>query len=83
METTNSRAAHMSQKKHRRWLGQTKRTKGERGARSYAKYSIERGGGAVRKARRWLMLVTGGLPERWVTDEMRERHIHPRSLRRA
>ena len=41
-------------------------------------YQIWRGGSPPRKVARWL--ARAGIDERFVTDEMRARHVHPRHL---
>ncbi len=42
-------------------------------------YQVWRGGSPPRKVARWL--ARAGIDERFVTDEMRARHVHPRHLR--
>ena len=49
--------------------------------RSPHAYNVHRGSAPPRKVRRWLAR-SGGDDPRFVTDAMRERHVHPRHLRR-
>ena len=48
-------------------------------SRSPYAYQVWRGGSPPRKVARWL--ARAGIDERFVTDEMRARHVHPRHLR--
>lgn len=51
------------------------------GERNSYRFQIWRGGCSLHKVKRWLRAA--GIDQRFVTDKMKERHIHPRRKRKA